>query len=140
MNGQKVPQRYNLMKITIWCALFAPLFFEIFNACTGFVLVKHGVMERWPIFAYMTIPFIAGAIIQKLQHIRPDILTRIFLMMCWVLAFFVSSLFWESLLRQTPQGIQAVRMLVMYPTLITGICFAFGLSIRATNLFQTQTK
>ncbi len=133
MNAQPVLKRYNVIKITIVSALFAPWFFEILNMLTGLALVKQGVMERWPIFIYMATPFVAGFIIQRLEYVRPDILTRLFLMLCWIFAFFVSSLFWESLLRETPQGIQSVVMLVVLPTAITSVCFFLGLSSRGIN-------
>jgi hypothetical protein len=136
MNAQKVPNRYNLMKITIWSAVFAPMLFELINWLTGFALMKYGVMERWPIFMYMSFAFIIGTIIQKLEYVKPDLLARLFLMMCWIFAFFVSSLFWESLLREIPQGETAVIMILLYPTLITGACLFLGLSIREVRNYR----
>jgi len=127
---EKVPKRYNLITITLWCAFMAPILFESFNWLTAIVLIKHGVMERWPIFVYIASAFIAGGIIQQLEYVKPDLLMRLFLMMCWIFVFFVSLLFWESLLQGIPQGMDAVKMLIVLPTAITGLCFFLGLSIR----------
>ncbi len=130
MSTKKFPRKYNLMKITIWCALCAPFLFEFLNWLTGLFMMQYGIMDRWPIFAYIVFAFLAGSIIQKLEFEKPDFITRLFLMMCWILASFMSSLFWESFFRETPKGIEAVKMLITYPSLITGICFAIGLSVR----------
>ena len=130
MSPLKKPRRHNLILITLFWAVVTPVFFEILNWITGFILDGHGIMDRWPIFVFMLSAFIVGARIQQYEYIKPDFLMTLFLAMCWIFAFFVSYLVWESILRKIPQGIEQVQMVVVLPTIITSFCFWLGLGIR----------
>lgn len=130
MNIERIPKRYNIIKATIYLALCTPFFFALLNWITRFLLVNKGIMERWPTFAYVSIPFIIGWLVQKLEYVRLDILTRFFLLFCWFFCFFISVLFLKTLFGTVPQGIHDVMRIMIVPTWITGIGFFLGTGSR----------